>query len=127
MDDRRTKLAPEFGERGQCLDGLLAGLRVPLAQQRQDHLLEQRRFALCGLTPSLEVTALDPEVHETGRGLSDGKVAGVVRGRVAAPLAGQQPEGFQLGELWLGEPGELAQVTGGEAVVTMVCGRSRAR
>ena len=69
------KLATERGERSSVVDGLLAGLRVSLAEQRQDHLLEQRRFAFGGLAPGLEVPALDTMLHEAGGSLGDGQVA----------------------------------------------------
>ena len=50
-DDRRAQLGAEVGELVEQLRRVLACLRVALAQQRQDPLLEQPRLALGRLPP----------------------------------------------------------------------------
>ena len=109
------------GERAQRVDRLLAGLRVALAQLRQDQLLEQRGLALGGLTPGRRWRPSTPRCRKPAAAWAMATSPPVyVVGRARCPCRSISPNDSISANCCGGEAGEMTQLAGGEAVVRSV-------
>ena len=83
-----------------CCDGLGPGLRVALAQQRLDELIEQARLALGGDPPAAQVASVDAGVEEAlGVAWRSSRASSLYIGRPGLRFGGQHAVRRELGRV----------------------------
>ena len=93
-----------------CLEGPLAGLGIPLAEKRDDDLLNQPHLPVHGVAVEAQVTGLDPEVAELGRQVGHGQGILVEGGDTGHLHRLDEAEALQTGQLDLRQPTGGAQL-----------------
>src|SRR3954451_22670279 len=99
-DECISEPTSEFGHLRQRVECQLSRLRVALAQERHDALLEQVGFSLGGLPPRPQVSGVDAAFHELRRHVGELDGVGVVRDLVPRCATGNDAELLEPSELF---------------------------